>query len=357
MRAALNLPVVVAPKSGPAARAVRISVFTAAAVIACIGFGDAWAQRRERSGQEVIEAACAQCHVRGEGGAPRIGDEKAWATRASQGLSALSANAVKGIRAMPAHGGNPNVSDIEIERAIVQMVNASGGRWVMPLGGTTPAVLRTSEQIVDTVCSKCHKDGVNSAPKIGDRAAWIPRLSKGLDALVKSAVNGYGPMPSRGSAADLSDVEIRGAVIYMFNYGVAMPAPQPAAATTSAGASPLHKTIEGADVYLGVIRADRMPAAPGAGTPPSGRDVFHVNLSLIDSRTQMPITDAKIKLRVADGLRAEERTLDLVAAGQSVSYGGYFRMPNPNPYTISAQIERAGTAGPVELTFDYRPPR
>lgn len=354
MRAATQLPG--APDFAAAARSAGISMFAAAAAIAGFGLiaGDAWAQRRERAGQEVVEAACAQCHVRGEGNAPRIGDDKAWASRASQGLAALSANAIKGIRAMPAHGGNPNVSDIEIERAIVQMVNASGGRWVMPVGGATPAVLRTSEQIVDTVCAKCHKEGVNGAPKIGDRAAWIPRLSKGLDALVKSAVNGYGPMPTRGSAANLSDVEIRGAVIYMFNHGVAMPA-SPPAATAAAGSSPLHKTIEGADVYLGVIRAERMPAGQGAAKPPPGKDVFHVNVSLIDSRTQMPVTDAKIKLRVADVLRSEERELALIAAGQSVSYGGYFRMPNANPYTITAQIERAGVAGTAELKFDYRP--
>ncbi len=334
-----------------------MSIFIAVAVIAGsgLGAGDAWSQRRERSGPEVIEAACGQCHLRGEGGAPRIGDDRAWAARASQGLSALSANALKGIRAMPAHGGSPSVSDIEIERAIVQMVNASGGRWVVPVGGATPAVLRTSEQIVDTVCARCHRDGLNGAPRIGDRAAWIPRLSRGLDVLVKSAVNGYGPMPSRGAAAELSDVEIRGAVLYMFNHGVALPPPEPATATPAAGADPLHRTIPGADVYLGVMRADRLPSGHGAGPAPPGRDVFHVNVSLIDSRSLAPITDAKVRLRVADALRAEERTLDLIAAGQSASYGGYFRMPNPNPYTISAQIERAGVPGTVDLRFDYRP--
>ena len=64
------------------------------------------AQRRERSGKEVVDAVCAACHVPGKDKAPKIGDAQAWSTRASQGLSALTDHAIKGIRNMPAHGGN-----------------------------------------------------------------------------------------------------------------------------------------------------------------------------------------------------------------------------------------------------------
>ena len=67
---------------------------------------------------------------------------------------------------------------------------------------------------------KCHETGVNGAPKIGDRAAWIPRVKQGLDVVVRSAIKGHGAMPPRGGMADLTDTEIRSAVIYMMNYGV-----------------------------------------------------------------------------------------------------------------------------------------
>jgi cytochrome c5 len=177
------------------------------------------AQRHERSGKEVVDTNCAACHAKGEKGSPRIGDKQAWANRAAQGLTALTEHALKGIRNMPAHGGNPNLSDIEIERAIIYIVNQSGGHWVEPVGGATPAVARQGEQIVQAQCAKCHKNGVNGAPKIGDRAAWAPRMKYGLDSLVRSAVHGRGAMPSRGGMADLSDMEIQGAVLYMFNYG------------------------------------------------------------------------------------------------------------------------------------------
>ena len=60
-------------------------------------------------------------------GAPKIGDKKAWTKRASQGLTSLTKSALQGIRQMPPHGGNPNLTDTEIERAITYMVNQSGG--------------------------------------------------------------------------------------------------------------------------------------------------------------------------------------------------------------------------------------
>jgi cytochrome c5 len=203
----------------------------------------AQAQRKERQGKDVVDAVCSGCHLQGKDNAPRIGDVNAWSVRASQGLTALTNNAVKGIRNMPAHGGNAGVSDIEIERAITYMVNQSGGHWVEPVGGGTPAVVRTSESIVRAQCATCHESGRDGAPKIGDQAAWIPRLKRGLDPLVASAVHGHGPMPSRGGLPDLSDAEIRGAIVYMFSYGVP-PAAPPAPA---AAADPHHKVVSGTD--------------------------------------------------------------------------------------------------------------
>ncbi|MGE5825070.1 MAG: c-type cytochrome, partial [Bacteroidota bacterium] len=76
------------------------------------------AQASARSGKEVVDEVCAACHASGANGAPKIGDEKAWKDRAAQGLTSLTRHAIQGIRKMPAHGGNPGVSDFEIELAI-----------------------------------------------------------------------------------------------------------------------------------------------------------------------------------------------------------------------------------------------
>jgi cytochrome c5 len=318
----------------------------------------AQAQRKERQGKEVVDAVCSACHLLGKDNAPRIGDAKAWSARASQGLTSLTDNAVKGIRNMPMHGGNAGVSDIEIERAITYMINESGGHWVEPVGGATPAVVRTSESIVRAQCAMCHESGRDGAPKIGDRAAWIPRLKRGLDPLVASAVHGHGPMPSRGGLPDLSDAEIRGAIVYMFNYGVPTVAPaQPAAA-----ADPHHKVVSGTDIYLGMMRAESARAAyEGARSNdkpaiPSGKGYYHVNISLVESKSQVPVTDAEVKVRVSDGMTSETHTLGLLAANNSVSYGGFYRFSSGGAYNITAEIRRPGVPGVIEAKFEFRAP-
>ena len=198
----------------------------AAAALALAGLaGPARAQSSDKSGEQVVASVCSGCHATGKLGAPKIGDKKAWSARAKPGLTALTREALKGIRQMPSHGGNPALSDKEIERAIIYMVNKSGGQWVEPIDTTQPMGQRSGEQVVKAQCSKCHEEGKGGAPHVGDRSAWIPRLKNGLDATVRSAINGHGGMPSRGGLANLTDAEIRSAVLYMLNAGsVAAPA-------------------------------------------------------------------------------------------------------------------------------------
>lgn len=329
-----------------------------AAVVALVALGGftttADAQRRERSGKEVVDAVCGACHVPGKDKAPKIGDAKAWSMRASQGLSALTDHAIKGIRDMPAHGGNRGVSDIEVERAVIYMVNRSGGNWIEPVGGATPAVLRSSESIVQNQCAKCHRDGLNGAPKIGDRPAWTPRLKNGLDKLVASAIHGHGGMPARGGLPDLSDEEIRGAIVYMFNYGVPEVAPAPPAPPPD----PNHKLIAGTDVYLGMISADALRAASKGvqADIPSGSGYYHINISLVDNKSQVQITNATVKLKVSDGMRTETKVLELVAANNAVSYGGFFQLSPGGAYNISADIRRPGAASEIEAKFAFKAP-
>lgn len=177
---------------------------------------DARAQGKERSSKEVVASVCSKCHATGAQGAPKIGDKQAWSKRASQGLSSLTDHALKGIRQMPSHGGSPDLTDLEIKRAITYMVNQSGGKWVEPISKKSPPTLRTGEEVVKAQCIKCHETGKGGAPKIGDRDAWIPRLKEGLDSTVRSAMKGHGGMPARGGLADLTDSELRSAVIYLF---------------------------------------------------------------------------------------------------------------------------------------------
>ena len=170
-----------------------------------------------RSGKSVVESVCTTCHGTGASGAPRIGDRHAWQLRASQGLSSLTRHAIDGIRNMPAHGGSPQLTDLDIARAVTYMVNQSGGHWVEPVDKTLMTTERSGQQIVEARCAKCHQTGEGGAPRIGDRPAWIPRLKNGLDATVRSAIRGYGGMAPRGGSADLTDAEVRSAILYMIN--------------------------------------------------------------------------------------------------------------------------------------------
>lgn len=93
---------------------------------------DASAPRQLKAGAEVYNAACVACHGSGAAGAPKMGDSGAWSKRIAQGYDTLVSHAIKGIRGMPAKGGNPDLDDLEVARAVVHMANASGGKFKEP---------------------------------------------------------------------------------------------------------------------------------------------------------------------------------------------------------------------------------
>jgi cytochrome c5 len=82
--------------------------------------------------------------------------------------------------------------------------------------GAAPAVNvpTTGEQAFTQVCSACHATGVNGAPKVGDHAAWAPRIAQGKDTLYKTAIAGKGNMPPKGGT-NWPDATIRMTVDYM----------------------------------------------------------------------------------------------------------------------------------------------
>ncbi len=204
----------------------RLTVATTALLLIMVAFcflflpavvQAAGAQGRERAGKEIVAAVCATCHTTGVDGAPKIGDSKAWAKLTSQSLTSLAEAALKGVRRMPPHGGNPDLTDTEISRAIAYMVNQSGGDWIEPVSKFESALERGGAEVVQTYCARCHQDGTAAAPRIGDRTAWLPRVKQGFELLVRSAIKGHGAMPSRGDATNLTDAEIRAAIAYMVN--------------------------------------------------------------------------------------------------------------------------------------------
>lgn len=79
------------------------------------------------------------------------------------------------------------------------------------------AAARSGEELYKTKCSACHASGVLGAPKFGS-SDWSARLKeKGFDTLLQHALNGFNSMPPKGTCADCSDDEIKGAIQYMLD--------------------------------------------------------------------------------------------------------------------------------------------
>lgn len=216
---------------------------------------DANAVKELKTGQQVYETTCTACHSAGIAGAPKFGDKGAWGELIKLGQDELVKNAIHGIRAMPAKGGNPSLDDIEVARAVAYMANAAGADFKDPeapapegeqadaakpeataAADTKPADTQAADaptatetaaaddskvdpagiKLYDTVCFACHAAGIAGAPKFGDQAAWKPYIESGMDTMVQKAIHGVGAMPPRGGS-QASDDEIRAAVQHMVN--------------------------------------------------------------------------------------------------------------------------------------------
>ncbi|OZI20673.1 cytochrome c5 family protein [Bordetella genomosp. 9] len=226
---------------------------------------DANAPKVFKTGEQVFSSVCTSCHTAGVAGAPKVGDTAAWAPRIKEGLETMFNIALHGKGAMPPKGGNPSLSDYEVERAVVFMANKSGGNFKEPEAPAQPAgnqaqagaapaaaaaapaqaqaaaqpaapapqaqaqaqapaaaapaqqaaVNPAGEKLYKTTCFACHAAGVAGAPKFGSKADWDKYIQTGMDTMVKTAITGKGAMPPKGGAANASEADIRAAVEYM----------------------------------------------------------------------------------------------------------------------------------------------
>lgn len=199
-----------------------------------------------------------------------------------------------------------------------------------------PIAERSGEQIVKSQCAACHEKGLHGAPRIDDRAAWIPRLKNGLDATVRSAIKGHGAMPSRGGLSDLTDTELRSAVVYLFN-----PAGPPPKAPVAPPLAPNQKIVDGVEVFLGM-----KPVKDG---------VQRLTITLRDARSHEAIGDAQVEVSVTNPVMGTDtRRLERATAGKVVSYGNDFRVSGREPHVITVQVRRPGNPRLIEARFDYR---
>ncbi|HEY2906037.1 MAG TPA: c-type cytochrome [Vicinamibacterales bacterium] len=210
--------------------------------------GEAAPPKGTLAGEAVYGQVCKSCHEAGLAGAPKIGDKSAWGPRIAQGQSTAVQHAVAGFQGktgvMPPKGGNADLTDTEVARAVVFMANQSGANWKEPSAPPTAAGAATAaapstpapaaasaaptnahaaqadgKKIYESTCIACHGAGIAGAPKFGDKGAWSARIAEGNNTLYMHAIQGFqgksGVMPPKGGNTTLSDADVKAAVDYM----------------------------------------------------------------------------------------------------------------------------------------------
>jgi cytochrome c5 len=230
------------------------------------------APKGSMTGQQVYTQICKTCHETGLAGAPKVGDKAAWQPRIAQGEQTLVQHAIQGFQGktgvMPPKGGDANLTDEEVHRAVVYLANQAGANWkepapaaaasnapAAPVAATTAAATTSAspaaapavpaptavpsesnvpaapapgaakaasagsaaegKAVYDQTCHVCHGTGLAGSPKFGDKAAWAPRIATGMETLYNAALHGLRAMPPKGGNASLSDAQVKAAVDYM----------------------------------------------------------------------------------------------------------------------------------------------
>jgi len=125
-----------------------------------------------------------------------------------------------------------DVSDYKPEEIVIENIKPVGEVYVagesepeeaataspaadMTADAGAAAAPKSGEQVYNSSCMACHSTGVAGAPKLGDKAAWAPRIAAGMDSLLANATNGLKAMPPKGTCMSCSSEELQAAVEYM----------------------------------------------------------------------------------------------------------------------------------------------
>jgi cytochrome c5 len=127
---------------------------------------------------------------------------------------------------MPPKGTCADCTDEELSNAVQYLlkeagVEAKGGQAVAPAAAPAAAAAQPAaasgkgKEVYQASCFACHGTGAAGAPKIGDKAAWAPRIAQGMDTLLQHSINGFNAMPPKGTCFTCSDADLQAAVEYM----------------------------------------------------------------------------------------------------------------------------------------------
>lgn len=118
-----------------------------------------------------------------------------------------------------------DVSDYKPEEIVLENIKPVGQVYIAGVSEpeAAPAVdtvaaddgPKSGEEVYNGTCVSCHGTGAAGAPKLGDKAAWAPRIATGMDALLANATKGLNAMPPKGLCMACSEAELQSAIEYM----------------------------------------------------------------------------------------------------------------------------------------------
>jgi len=115
------------------------------------------------------------------------------------------------------------VSEYKAEEVVLENIKPVGQVYVAgesepepePAAATAAAGPKSGDAVYNGSCAACHGTGAAGAPKLGDAAAWAPRIAKGMDTLLSNATSGLNAMPPKGLCMTCSEAELQAAIEYI----------------------------------------------------------------------------------------------------------------------------------------------
>jgi len=170
-------------------------------------------------GKMVYYKSCDLCHQNGEMAAPLIGSGSSWYSRLQEnGINGLYRHAINGFNSMPPRGACVTCSDNDVISAIDFILNKSLTRsqWDDLKKGGSKRYPVNGKNIYTENCASCHAQGLNGAPKMGDKAVWNNIANtKNMDTLIEHIMKGKNH-PAKGGCKHCTTGDVLEAVKYIY---------------------------------------------------------------------------------------------------------------------------------------------
>jgi cytochrome c5 len=245
----------------------------------------------------------------------------------------------------------------EDEKHVLERIKPVGSVMLAEAGATSGNL--SGQQVFAQVCKTCHETGLAGAPKVGDKAAWAPRIAEGEKTLVQHALAGYqgktGVMPPKGGNPGLTDDEVHRAVVYLADQaGATWKEPPPT--QTAPAAAPAAAAPPPATPAAPAPAATATTAAAPAGAPSAPAAAATATASAGGAGEGKAVYDETCHVCHATGLAGSPKFGDKAAWAPRIATG-MDKLYNAALHGLNAMPPKGGNAGltdaQVKAAVDY----